>query len=226
MKKEKDDKRVGLISQNGQSTNVSEQFRSIRTNIQFLLSSTNDCNTIMITSSEPAEGKTTISSNLAATIAETGKKVLLIDADMRRGAQGKIFGILNSNGLSVTLNSDKPIHEAIHPTVIQNLYLMPAGPVPPNPSELLQSYRMDEVLEEACEYYDFVIVDAPPIIPVTDAQILAPKVEGVVIVARENTTSKKLLFKTKSLLQVAQANVIGVIFNGVKLSKDAGYTYY
>lgn len=225
MKKEKNNKRVGLVYQSGQST-IAEQFRSIRTNMQFLLSSKNETNVVMVTSSEPGEGKTTVSSNLAATIAETGKRVLLIDADMRRGTQGKVFGILNSTGLSVTLNSEKELYESIHPTVIPNLFLLPAGPVPPNPAELLQSYRMDDILAEARLDYDYIIVDAPPIIPVTDAQILSSKVDGVIIVARENVSSKKLLFKTKDLLQVAQANVIGVIFNGVKLAKDSAYAYY
>lgn len=217
---------VSLITLVDPSSPVSEQYRTIRTNIQFASSVDYKLQTLVITSSGPSEGKSTTSANLAVVFAKSGQKVLLVDADMRKPTVFKTFQLTNEVGLSTVLSTSTSIDKAAQKTSIENLSVLTSGPKPPNPSELLGSMRMDQVIKEARNLYDIVIFDMPPIVAVTDAQIMASKVDGTLLVVRENVTKKESVTKARELLQLVNARVLGVVYNGAEQSKDQGYYYY
>lgn len=217
---------VGLITLIDQSSPVSEQYRTIRTNIQFASSADREIRSIVITSSGPGEGKSTTSANLAVVFANSGQRVLLIDADMRKPTVHKTFNLQNHEGLSNLLSSHESIQEVIQATSVPNLSLLTSGPKPPNPSELLSSIRMDQLLRELEASYDFIIFDMPPIVAVTDAQIMASKVDGTLLVIREDVSRKDVLLKARDLLGMVNANILGAVYHGTKNSGDQGYYYY
>lgn len=217
---------VSLITLIDPSSPISEQYRTIRTNIQFASSADKQIKTIVVTSSGPAEGKSTTSANLAVVFAKSGQRVLLVDADMRKPTVYKTFNLNNASGLSTVLSTSTSILEAAQKTVIDNLSVLTSGPKPPNPSELLGSARMNQVIEEAKNLYDVVIFDMPPVVAVTDAQIMASKADGTILVVRENVARKESLTKARDLLNMVQARIIGVVYNGAEHSKDSEYYYY
>ncbi|EOL45319.1 capsular exopolysaccharide family protein [Enterococcus phoeniculicola] len=217
---------VSLITLVNPSSPISEQYRTIRTNIQFASSADNPIKTMVITSSGPGEGKSTTSANLAVVFAKAGQRVLLVDADMRKPTVYKTFNLNNSRGLSTVLSTATSVLEAAQRTVIDNLTILTSGPKPPNPSELLGSMRMGQVIEEAKNMYDIVIFDMPPVVTVTDAQIMASKTDGTLLVIRENVSRKESLVKAKELLNMVQARILGAIYNGAEHSNDQGYYYY
>ncbi|EGP4874478.1 MAG: CpsD/CapB family tyrosine-protein kinase [Enterococcus faecium] len=218
-----------LIAIENRFSPITEQYRNVRTSIQFASSESNPLKAVLVTSTEQAEGKTTVASNLAVVMAETNIKVLLIDGDLRRATAGKIFNIRTGQtvGLSTLLsNPERLPEEAIQNTQIKNLDFLPAGPIAPNPSELLSSNRLDEILDLLKEQYDFIIVDSPPLLVVTDAQIFSSKVDGVILVVRENRTKRNNLMKCKLLLERSKAFLIGVVYNGAKSARNGKYKYY
>ncbi|RHH58996.1 CpsD/CapB family tyrosine-protein kinase [Enterococcus casseliflavus] len=217
---------VSLITLIDPSSPISEQYRTIRTNIQFASSADKQIKTLVVTSSGPAEGKTTTSVNLAVVFAKSGQRVLLVDADMRKPTVYKTFNLNNASGLSTVLSTSTSVLEVAQKTVIDNLSVLTSGPKPPNPSELLGSARMNQVIEEAKKLYDVVIFDMPPVVAVTDAQIMASKADGTILVVRENVARKEFLTKARDLLNMVQARIIGVVYNGAEHSKDSGYYYY
>lgn len=217
---------VSLITLVDKSSPVSERYRTIRTNIQFASSADKQIKTLVITSSGPGEGKSTTAANLAVVFANSGQSVLLIDADMRKATVHKTFLLNNGVGLSNVLSTDMKVSEAVQRTVVPNLYVMTSGPKSPNPSELLGSTRMDQLVRELRSDYDFVIFDMPPIVAVTDAQIVASKADGTMLVVRENYTRKDSLQKARELLSMVNANVLGAVFNGSTDVTDQGYYYY
>ncbi|MFS1058405.1 CpsD/CapB family tyrosine-protein kinase [Enterococcus casseliflavus] len=217
---------VSLITLIDPSSPISEQYRTIRTNIQFASSTDRKIKTIVVTSSGPGEGKSTTSANLAVVFAKSGQRVLLVDSDMRKPTVNKTFNLMNATGLSTVLSTSTSVLEAAQKTVIDNLYVLTSGPKPPNPSELLGSARMNQVIEEARSLYDVVIFDMPPVVAVTDAQIMASKADGTLLVVRENVSRKESLSKAKELLNMVQAHILGVVYNGAEHIKDSGYYYY
>lgn len=217
---------VSLITMVDPSSPISEQYRTIRTNIQFASSADKQIKTIVVTSSGPGEGKSTTSANLAVVFAKSGQRVLLVDADMRKPTVYKTFSLNNASGLSTVLSTSTSVLEAAQKTVIDNLSVLTSGPKPPNPSELLGSARMNQVMEEAKNLYDVVIFDMPPVVAVTDAQIMASKADGTILVVRENVARKESLTKARDLLNMVQARIIGVVYNGAEHAKDSGYYYY
>ena len=217
---------VSLITLVDPSSPVSEQYRTIRTNIQFASSVDHRLQTLVVTSSGPSEGKSTTSANLAVVFAKSGQRVLLVDADMRKPTVFKTFQLTNEVGLSTVLSTGTRIDNAAQKTSIENLSVLTSGPKPPNPSELLGSMRMDQVITEARNLYDIIIFDMPPIVAVTDAQIMASKVDGTLLVVRENVTKKESVTKARELLHLVNARVLGVVYNGAEQSKDQGYYYY
>lgn len=225
-RKEQKNNPVSLITLVDPSSPVSEQYRTIRTNIQFASSVDRKLQTLVVTSSGPSEGKSTTSANLAVVFAKSGQRVLLVDADMRKPTVFKTFQLTNEVGLSTVLSTDTRVDKAAQQTSIENLSVLTSGPKPPNPSELLGSMRMDQVINEARNLYDIVIFDMPPVVAVTDAQIMASKVDGTLLVVRENVTKKEVVTKAKELLQLVNARVLGVVYNGAEQSKDQGYYYY
>lgn len=170
---------VGLITYNDPTSTIAEQFRTVRTNIQFS-SVDKQLKSIVFTSSAPSEGKSTVSNNVAVTWADQGKSVLIVDADMRRPTVHRTFRTSNAVGLSNLLAGTGSLDDAIHSTVVDNLSVMPSGPIPPNPSELLGSPKMVNLLGVLTTKFDLVIIDAPPVNTVTDAQVLAARADGTV----------------------------------------------
>lgn len=217
--------KVETVKSFSPDSSAAEAFRTLRTNIQFSMSS-DDSNVILVTSSFQGEGKSWNSANIASVFAAQGKRTLIIDADMRRGVQEKKFGVSNSNGLSnylANVNFDEK--KFIKETEIENLYIVTRGNVPPNPSELLDSNRMDTLISMAREKFDVVIIDAPPVLVVADALILASKADRVILVAAMNETNKNFVLESKNALEKANARLSGVILNKAKVDKRSYYKY-
>lgn len=208
---------------------ISEDIRTIRTNLEFSLSEY-DSKVVLITSSVPGEGKSFISGNLAVALAQNGKKVLLIDCDMRMGRLHKILKISNNIGLSnliMQYNDISDYKEVIKKSDIKNLYLIPRGVVPSNPSELLSSKRFEKIISEFREVFDFILFDSVPINGLPDALILSKIADKTVIVTKFGSTNIDLLKDTKKALLNVDANIAGVIVNRIPKSKNKyGYYYY
>lgn len=217
---------VALITLIDQSSPVSEQYRTIRTNIKFASSADQEIKTIVVTSSGPGEGKSTTSANLAVVFADSGQKVLLIDADLRKPTIHKTFNLVNNKGFSNLVSTQELIDEVVQKTIVPNLDVLTSGPKAPNPSELLGSVRMENLLSELRNMYDLIIFDMPPVVAVTDAQIMSSKVDGTLLVVREEVSRKESLYKAKELLELVNANVLGAIYHGAKNANDQGYYYY
>lgn len=215
-----------LITKIDAKSPVSEEFRSLRTNIQYM-SKSSSCQTILVTSTTQREGKSWIVSNLAVTFAQTGKNVIIIDADMRRPRQNNIFGIDMFPGLSNYLagmssrGTDKNIavKDCIQATEIDNLYVLPAGNIPPNPSELLESTKTKELLNELKRIFDVVIFDGAPCLLVTDATIISRIVDSTILVASYKTTKIDELKDAKRRIEAIGGHVAGVVLNRTKLTK-------
>ncbi|KGX93919.1 tyrosine protein kinase [Pontibacillus halophilus JSM 076056 = DSM 19796] len=224
-KKNVTQKARNLITNLNPKSPISEQYRTIRTNLQFA-SVDNELRSLLITSTGPSEGKSLTSGNLATTFAQQGKKVLLIDADLRKPTAQYTFRVPNVKGLSNYLvTKDSTLTDLVHQTEIEHLDVLPSGPIPPNPSEILGSKAMVRLLEEALELYDQVVVDAPPVLAVTDAQILANLVDGVLMVVRSKQTDNEAAIKAKKLLDAGNSKLLGVVLND-KEAKSSNYYYY
>lgn len=216
----------GLVVVNKPTAVVSEQFRTIRTNIQFSMVDTN-LETLAITSASPSSGKSVIAANLAATFANDNKKVLLIDGDLRKPTVHKTFKVRNTDGLtSLLTDKDSTLSDAIYRTHTDGLYILTSGAIPPNPAELLASKRMNQLIEETKSYFDLVVFDLPPVLAVTDAQVMASKVDGTIFVAPKGLVNKDQMIQSRDLLNKVNANVLGAILNRVEKSDDNYYYYY
>ena len=201
-----------------------ESYRVLRTNIQYS-SIDKKIERILITSSEPGEGKSTTAGNLALTFAQDEKKVLLIDCDLRKPSIHKKFKISNSLGLSNVILDKSKLSKAL---VKRSEYLdiLPSGKVPPNPSELLGSKALEELLDELDDVYDVIILDTPPLHAVTDAQILSTKVDGVLLVVRAEKTKKDSVIAAKESLEKVNANILGTVLNCAESNSRNKYYYY
>lgn len=218
--------RPSLVTITRPSSVIAEQFRTIRTNIQFSMVDKN-LKTLVITSAGPGAGKSTISANLAVTFAMQGKKVLIVDADMRKPTVHKTFRLPNRDGLTTLLTErDVEIKDIAHRLDTEGLFIITSGVIPPNPSELLASNRMNQLITEFEELFDLIIFDMPPVIAVTDAQVMSSKADGTIFVVNKDGADKEMVIKSKELLGKVKANVIGVVFNRVELKGDNYYYYY
>ena len=210
-----------------QSSSLAEAFRSLRTSV--LLSTANQPpRTLLVSSSQPGEGKTTISINLSISLAQLGQRVLLIDGDMRRPCVRKALDLPNSLGLVSFLTGQQDWRAAVHPVGVPHLDALVCGPLPPNPAELLSSERMRTLLHEASQEYQFVLVDSPPLLNVADSRILATLVDGLVLVVRGGVTPRELAQRAQAYARDVGANLIGVVLNNLDLrsSDDYYYRYY
>ncbi|WP_044749187.1 CpsD/CapB family tyrosine-protein kinase [Bacillus alveayuensis] len=214
-----------LITAQDPKSPISEQYRTIRTNVQFSFVD-KTMRSLMITSAGPSEGKSTTTANLAVTFAQQGKKVLLIDADMRKPTVHYTFRLNNIIGLTNVLTQSAVLLSAYQETEIDNLFVLTSGPIPPNPAELLASKAMETLLEEAYKHFDLVIFDTPPVLAVTDAQILANKCDGTVLVVSSGKTEIEAAVKAKELLLSANAKLLGVVLNRKKQQQGQYYYYY
>ena len=205
---------------------ISEAFRVLRTNLSFAAIDTG-LDSVLITSSTPGEGKSTSSANIATAMAQTGRTVVLIDADLRRPTQHKVFQQSNNHGLTTALlDSETPVSTHLQTTMIPGLRLMASGPLPPNPAELLNSQRMSDIIESLQEEVDLVVIDTPPVLTVADAAILAPKVSGCVIVAQLGKTKQELLGEAADRLRASNAAVFGIVLNRTTSGRTKYYEYY
>ncbi|MDR4983674.1 CpsD/CapB family tyrosine-protein kinase [Bacillus cereus] len=202
-----------IISSTAPRSKISEQYRSLRTNIQ-LSSSIHKSRTIVITSPRYGEGKTTITVNLAVSIAQKGEKVLVIDANLRTPTIHEIFGVENTIGLTDILNGTINLEGAVKKTEMESLDVLTSGPVPFNPSEILSSDAMDMLIQKAMGRYDTILFDSSPVLEVTDTSVLADKCEGVLLVIRYNRTVNEDALETKRALSFTKSRILGAVLNG------------
>ncbi|MDV3425925.1 MAG: CpsD/CapB family tyrosine-protein kinase [Bacillota bacterium] len=217
-----------LILEKQPKSPISEAYRTIRTNIDFS-SIDKEIRTILVTSSGPAEGKTTTASNIAMAYAQAGKKTLLIDCDLRKPRIHKIFKISNRIGFTNMMADDMKLSEAAF-VFSDTLQVLTAGIIPPNPSEILSSNKMKTFLQAASMVYERIIIDSPPINAVTDAQILGSVADGTVLVVSSDITNIEGAVRAKELLLKVKANILGVILRRVNVSRGkygyGSYYYY
>ncbi len=205
---------------------ISEAYRGLRTSIMFA-SVEHARKTIIVTSSSPQEGKTTVAINLAIAMAQSGERTVLLDADMRRPRIEGVFDLNAEHGLSDILAGSDTLKTAIHSTEIKNLDIIACGSIPPNPSELLGSKKIEEFLGQLGERYDRVIIDPPPVMAVTDAVVLSGKVDGVILVIKAGHTHKNAILKSKEILEsVKNSSILGGVLNMVETGKTGGDYYY
>ena len=213
-----------FIVQKNPKSIAAEAYRSLKTNIQYS-SFDKEYKTIVITSSNPGEGKSTTSGNLALTLAEGESRVLLVDCDMRKPSMHKNFRVTNTYGIADILLQRKKVMDVAH-MYNKNLSIITAGQVPPNPAEMLGSKAMSAFLEEMKEHFDYIILDTPPVQVVADAQILSTKVDGTIIVVRAGVTKKEDVNDTVNTLKKVNANIIGTVLHAVDNSRNKYYYYY
>ena len=226
-KKKDETERLSIAITGGRSA-ASEAYRTLRTNIQFMTLD-NLTKSILVVGPHPGCGKTTTVVNLALALAQAGSSVLVVDTDLRRPKLHKIFNCKNFFGMtSLLIESDLNLSAARHKTHIPNLDILPSGPIPPNPAELLASRKMQKVLKEFQARYDYVILDSPPMVSIADASILSRLADATLLVLGYGETTKEEAVKAHQQLQMAKANLIGVVLNGIPphLNYYGYYGYY
>ena len=201
---------------------VTEAFKALRTNIMFALSTRNS-KIIAISSALPSEGKSTIAANLAITFAQTDSKVLFIDADLRKPVAHRTFNLQNKVGLSTLLGGIDSFREVLNSQVTTGLDVITSGPIPPNPSEMLGSDNMKVLLDKLTEFYDYIIIDTPPINIVSDTLNMLPFIAGVALVAKQGETPKDALQDAIDAIKFAEGHILGVILGQMQTLGKAGY---
>lgn len=217
---------LNLIAHNDLKNPATEAYRVIRTSIQFAQAG-KELKTLAVTSCMPNEGKSITVANLAVVLTQAGKSVLLLDCDMRNPTVHKNFNLSNKVGLSSCISMGTALSDAVQKTSIEGLYALTGGVIPPNPSELLGSEQMKNVLQRAKEQYDYVLIDTPPVMPVTDALIVSRFVDGMILVIASAEVKVEMARDVKKQLQHAGANILGVVLNKVRSEHHGyGYGYY
>lgn len=207
-----------LIAHSSPQSLVSEQYKTLRTNLNFL-SRNQDFRSIAVTSAAYAEGKSTTSANLAIVYALEGKRLLLIDGDMRKPTLHEAFNMKNVKGLSSVLTQEESLKNAIYPTHIDNLDLLNCGSLQPNPPELLASKFMSSLLKQAIEMYDLVIIDTPPMLAFADSKILTSQCEGTLLVINSGVTEREDALLAKEAIVDSNSQLIGAVLNNFAVSK-------
>lgn len=212
-----------IVAEANPTSPISEAYRTLRTNLQYA-ETDRPLQLLMVTSAGPEEGKSTTIMNLAVTYAQTERRTILVDADLRKPTAHYNFELSNRTGLSHVLSGQADLRDVIKETRIKGLDVLPSGPVPPNPSELLGSSRMEELLGKLREQYDMVLIDTPPVLAVADAQVVANKCDGVLLVVNARTGKKQHAIKAKNALQFVQARIVGIALNQTA-HREAGPYY-
>ena len=217
---------LNLVTQNDPKNPAAEAYRVIRTSVQFAQAG-KELKTIAITSCTPNEGKSMTVANLAIVLTQAGKSVLIMDCDMRNPTVHKNFNLSNKVGLSSCISMGTAVDDAVQATAIEGLDALTAGVIPPNPSELLGSEQMKNLLQRAKEQYDYVLIDTPPVMPVTDALIVSRFVDGMILVIASAEVKVEMARDVKNQLVNAGANILGVVLNKVRSEHHGyGYGYY
>lgn len=216
--------RKGLINFSEGATAAAESFRKLRTNLTFT-NVDNPPKIVLVTSAAAIEGKTTTAMNLAASLVESGQRVVLVDADLRRPQVNTRTGLVGDVGLTNLLRGDGDLHDLVQPSAVDNLWILASGPQPPNPAELLGSKRAAGALSELASSFDYVIVDTPPVLPVTDAVVLSQWVDGTLLVVRSGSTKMGDLADAYTQLSSSQKPIIGFVLTDAPANK-ARYGYY
>lgn len=214
---------AGFIVEDKPKSIVAEAYRTLRTNIQYS-SFDKEIRTIAVTSAEMAEGKSTVAGNIAASFAQNEKKVILVDCDLRKPSVHKNFKVSNLIGLSEVLLGKAAIEEAVQKRN-DNFYFLTSGKIPPNPSEMLSSSAMSNLIERLKVEFNVVVLDTAPLKAVTDAQILSTKVDGTILVIRAGETKRDIVMDAKNLLDKVGANIIGTVLHAVENTRGK-YSYY
>jgi capsular exopolysaccharide synthesis family protein len=215
-------KEIELINHRYPVIPISEDYKTIRTSI-LLSSADNPPKSFVVTSSLPMEGKSATAANMGVAFAQLGERVLMIDSDLRKPRLHNIFGIKKSGGLSKYLTGKISLKDAIQKTSIENIYVLPTGPIPPNPSELLNSIKMKDMMEEVKSGFDFILIDTPPVLAVMDSLIVSSLADATVFVIRAGKTTRRPFMNAIEELNRARAKIIGVLFNGLKVKKGDYY---
>lgn len=214
-----------LITISNPRSPISEAFRTLRTNLEFS-SLDKPLRSMVVTSAAPEEGKSTTLANLAVAIAQAGKRVILVDCDLRRPSLHQLFNARATPGFTDMMRDDALMSKPpLQDTAVQNLWLLTSGTIPPNPAELVASRRMGEVIAALQKQADMVLFDAPPVVAVTDAAVLSSKVDGVLLVISAGKTKRDHAKKAKALLDKVNAHLIGTVLTNVK-GETALYQYY
>lgn len=201
-----------------------EAFRTLRTNINFA-GLDNPYKTLVVTSAGPNEGKSTTSSNLGIVMAQANNKVLLVGADLRRPTLHRLFGVDDTVGITNVLVNDLNPAEVAVESNVPGLYILPSGPIPPNPAELIGSQRMQKMIERARETFDYVLIDSPPVLIVTDTLLLSAMVDGVILVIKSGVARVDATREAKGKLENVGAKIVGAVLNKVNMSSDDYYYY-
>jgi len=203
---------------------IAEAYRTLRTNIQYARVD-GELKVLLFSSAGPGEGKSTVAANTAVALAQAGHRVILLDCDLRKPVQHHIFNV-NKKGLTNCLVGESPVIDLLQDTEVPNLRVLASGPTPPNPAELLGSSRMDAVIAALKEVADFLLLDSPPAIAVTDACVLARKADGVFLVLDANQVRPEMAIKAKELFENAQGVILGAILNRAEVESEHSYYYY
>lgn len=222
---EKRGKTNNLISLNDPKSPISEAYRTLRTNVQFA-SLDKPLKRILVTSSSPGEGKTTVAANLGITMAQAGFSVVILDCDLRLPTLHEKFELNNYIGLTNVLFDKIPLEGVFQHTEQENLKILSSGPIPPNPSEVLNSKKMTELLFQVDTHADLVIIDSPPVLAVTDAAILSNLCDGVILTIEKGKTKIDAAKKAKELLENVNAKILGTVLNKVDVTEGTHYYYY
>ncbi len=207
------------------NSTASEQYRALRTNLEFL-GVTDHLQTIQVTSGVPGAGKSLTAANLAIVMAQAGRRVLLVDADLRRPTIHHLFASANLSGLTTAMTRLENWPQYLTPSPLSNLAVLTSGPIPPNPSEMLGSSAMSHLLKSFQGEYEYVIVDTPPVVAYTDAAALSQLVDGSIFVVRADFASRQADLKGKERLEQVNARILGIVLNGLNLEGDQAYSYY
>jgi len=217
---------LALVTSTHPKEPIAEAYKAIRTNLLFSLGEGQTLSTLVVTSTTPGEGKTSTACNLAVTLAQAGRRVILVDADFRRPKLHEVFGVGRNLGLGNLILRDRPEGDLITQTPVPNLLLLCSGPTPPNPSELLGSAVFNRIVEQLKAQCDVVVFDTPPVGAVTDATVLAARADGVLVVVDASRTAVSAILRTRDTLRSVNAKILGVVLNKARTSTGSEYYYY